>query len=269
MNTRRAQNPTLMLALLAAAAAYGSPVAAPGVVAAQTTPAATAAKAPPVTPEVGSYDIGLMLGSQLEHNGVAPIVSVDTVIRGLKDALGGRAITAPERDAALRFMRDARDAFADKNRAAGREFLERNAKEPGVTSMPSGLQYRVLNKGDSNAKSPKPTDQVTVRYRASLANGTEFDRSDTHDRPAMFRVNTVFKGWQEAVLAMKPGAKWQLFVPPELGYGAHSPPGVPPGALLIYELELLQVEPAPQMDPAAVKRPPAAGVKVGAPAPPR
>jgi len=269
MNTRRAQNPTLVFALLAAATAYGSPVAAPSVVAAETSPASTAPKAPPVTPEVGSYDVGLMLGSQLEHNGVLPNLSLDTLIRGIKDAVGGRAITAQERDAALRFMRDARDTLTEKNRAAGREFLERNAKQPGVMSMPSGLQYRVLNKGDSNAKSPAPTDQVTVRYKASLADGTEFDRSDTHDRPAMFRVNSVFKGWQEAFLAMKPGAKWQLFVPPELGYGANSPPGVPPGALLVYELELLQVEPAPPMDPAAAKRPPAAGAKVGVPSGPR
>jgi FKBP-type peptidyl-prolyl cis-trans isomerase FklB len=268
MNTCRAQSPTLLLALLAAAAAYGSPAAAPGVVAAEA-PAPTAPKAPAITPEAGSYDVGLMLGSQLEHNGVAPIISVDTVIRGLKDALGGRAITPQEREAALRFMRDARDALAEKNRAAGREFLERNAKQPGVMSMPSGLQYRVLNKGNSSAKSPAPTDQVTVRYRASLADGTEFDRSDTHDRPAMFRVNSVFKGWQEAFLAMKPGAKWQLFVPPELGYGANPPPGIPPGALLIYELELLQVEPTPPMDPAAAKRTPAAGAKIGVPSGPR
>jgi FKBP-type peptidyl-prolyl cis-trans isomerase len=267
MNIRRAQNPTLMLALLAAATAYGSPVAAPGAVVTETTPAATTPKASAVTPEAGSYDIGLMLGSQLEHNGVAPIVSLDAVIRGLKDAVGGRAVTAQERDAALRFMRDARDTLAEQNRAAAHQFLERNSKEPGVMSMPSGLQYRVLNKGDSSAKSPGPTDQVTVRYRASLADGKEFDRSETHDRPAMFRVNSVFKGWQEAFLAMKPGAKWQLFVPPELGYGANSPPGIPPGALLIYELELLQIEPTPPMDPAAAKHPPAAGVKLGAPGP--
>jgi len=265
MNTCRAQNPTLLLALLAAATAYGSPVAPPSVVGVETTPAATSQKPPAITQEAASYDIGLMLGSQLEHNGVLPNVSLDTVIRGLKDAAGGRAITAQERDAAVRFMHDARDVLVEKNRAAGREFLERNAKQPGVMTMPSGLQYRVLNKGDSKAKSPAPTDQVTVRYRASLADGTEFDRSDTHDRPATFRVNTVFKGWQEAFLAMKPGAKWQLFVPPELGYGANSPPGIPPGALLIYELELLRVEPIPPMDPAAAKRPPAAGSKVDGP----
>jgi FKBP-type peptidyl-prolyl cis-trans isomerase FklB len=254
----RVRNPNLLLALVTAVSVCGPASAG----AAESIPAMAA-----VTPEVASYDVGLMLGLQLEHNGVAPIVSMDAVIRGLKDAAGGRAVTAQERDAALRFMRDAREAFADKNRAAGREFLERNAKQPGVMSMPSGLQYRVLNKGDSTAKSPAPTDQVTVRYRASLADGTEFDRSDTHDRPAMFRVNSVFKGWQEAFLAMKPGAKWQLFVPPELGYGANSPPGVPPGALLVYELELLQIEPAAPLDPAAVKRPPAAGVKTGEPGP--
>ena len=263
MTTRRVQSPALLLAILAAASAAGAPVATPGAVVTGTTQPAP--KPPAVPPEAGSYDIGLMLGSQLEHNGVVPQLSLDTVIRGLKDAVGGRAITAEERDAALRFMRDARDALVEKNRAAGREFLERNAKEPGVLAMPSGLQYRVLNKGDSNAKSPAPTDQVTVRYKASLTDGTVFDRSDTHDRPAMFRVNSVFKGWQEAFLAMKPGAKWQLFVPPELGYGANSPPGVPPGALLIYELELLQVEPTPPLDPAAAKRPPA-GAKVGVPA---
>jgi FKBP-type peptidyl-prolyl cis-trans isomerase FklB len=272
-----------LTALLTAATAYAAPVATPAVVtapaavaaappaavAAPTTPAATAPKPPPVAPEVGSYDVGLMLGSQLDHNGLLPpVLSLDAVIRGLKDAAGGRAVSAEERDTALRFMRDARDALAEKNRAAGREFLERNGKQPGVVTMPSGLQYRVLAKGDPDAKFPGPTDQVTVRYRASFADGTEYDRSDTHDRPATFRVNSVFKAWQEAFLAMKPGAKWQLFVPPELGYGNNSPPGVPPGALLVYELELLKVERAAQMDPGA-KPTPGMNVKPSQPPPPK
>jgi len=228
-----------------------------------------APKPPAVTPEVGSYDVGLMLGSQLEHNGLVPTLSLDTLIRGLKDGVGGHAITAEERDAAVRFMREARDALAEKNRTAGREFLERNAKQPGVKTMPSGLQYRVLAEGDARGNSPAPTDQVTVRYRASLADGTEFDRSDAHDRPATFRVNTVFKGWQEAFLGMKPGAKWQLFVPPELGYGVNSPPSVPPGAVLVYELELLHVDPAPPMDPAAAKRRVVPGTKPTVPPDPQ
>jgi FKBP-type peptidyl-prolyl cis-trans isomerase FklB len=239
-------SPSLILALLTSAPAFFSSGMAAESAPRAATPRTSAAapQAPAISPERGSYDIGLMLGSQLEHNGVLPMLSLDTVIRGLKDAAGGRAMTAEERDAALRYMRDAREAFAEKNRAAAREFLERNGKQPGIITTPSGLQYRVLAEGEPNGKSPAAADRVTVRYRASLADGTEFDRSEIHGQPATFRVNSVFKGWQEALVAMKPGAKWQLFVPPELGYGANSPPAVPPGALLIYELELFQVESA-------------------------
>ena len=226
--------------------------AAPPAIAADA--AAAPQKLPPVPQETGSFDVGLMLGSQIEHNGLAPTLSMDALLKGLKEAMGGRTVTADERDTALRYMREAREVIADKNRAAAKLFLEKNSKESGVKMMPSGLQYRVLAAGDAAGKPPLPTDTVTVRYKASLADGTVFDRSDSHERPATFRVNSVFKGWQEAFSAMKPGAKWQLFVPPELGYGANSPPMVPPGALLIYELELLQVEPAAAMNPTAGKQ---------------
>jgi FKBP-type peptidyl-prolyl cis-trans isomerase len=207
-----------------------------------TSPAAAQPSA--TAPGNVSYQTGMLLGEQLQHNGLAPKLSIDELMRGLKDGLAGHALTTQERETTLHFMRDAHEALADSNRAAARKFLERNAKEPGIHTTPTGLQYRVLVEGAPHGKSPAPTDQVTVRYRASLSDGTEFDRSDTHDRPATFRVNSVFKAWQEAFQAMKPGAKWQLFVPPELGYGTHSPPSIPPGALLVYELELLRVEPA-------------------------
>jgi FKBP-type peptidyl-prolyl cis-trans isomerase len=203
-----------------------------------------------------SYQVGLLIGDQLEHNGLASKLSLDQLIRGLKDGLGGREQTVQERDATTRFMRSTHDTLVDSNREAAHEFLARNAKEAGIHTTPSGLQYRVLSEGEPSGKPPSVMDQVTVRYRASLPDGHEFDRSDTHDRPATFRVNSVLKGWQEAFLAMKPGAKWQLFVPPELGYGGNTPPGVPPGSLLIYELELLRIDPAPPMNPAAQRRPP-------------
>lgn len=220
-------------------------------------PAPAAPAAPAVSPEVASRDVGLMLGEQLHHNGMDAVISVEAVIAGLKEGLAGKATTTEEREAALKFMRTTRDAIADRNRAAAREFLEKNAKQPGIQTLPSGLQYRILADGDPNGTVPHPTDQVTVRYVASLADGSVFDRSDTHDRPPKFQVNSVFKGWQEAFAAMKPGAKWQLFVPPELGYGANSPPPVPPGALIVYELELLRVEPG---TPVPMKRrAPAAG----------
>ncbi len=264
------RTPVLRLALAAVlAAAFAAPCAL-ATESATPTPGATpgAPKAAEVAIDVGSYDVGLMLGGQLEHNGLAPQLSFDTLLRGLKDGLAGRAITVEERETALKFMRDARAALAEKNQAAAREFLAHNATQPGIVAMPSGLQYRVLAEGDPQGKPPQPTDTVTVRYRASLSDGTEFDRSDTRDRPATFRVNSVVKGWQEAFQAMKPGAKWQLFVPPELGYGANSPPAVPPGALLVYELELLRVEPAAPLDPATTKSRPVPHPKQAAPASP-
>ncbi len=260
---RRHAPVALLAATLAAGCALATEPALP------TPGAAPGAPTPaPVAVDIGSYDVGLMLGGQLEHNGLGTQVSVDALLRGLKEGLGGRAITTDERESALKFMRDARAALAEKNQAAARAFLAHNGTQPGIVTMPSGLQYRVLAEGDPQGKPPAPTDTVTVRYRASLADGTEFDRSETHDRPATFRVNSVFKGWQEAFQSMKPGAKWQLFVPPELGYGANSPPAVPPGALLVYELELLHVEPAAPLDPAMAKRRPTPGIKPATPAQP-
>lgn len=247
MRKCRDRNPELLAAVLLAAgtgAAWNaqSTPASPALV---SSPAPTAAKtSPPPAPDVGSYDLGLLMGGQIEHSGLAPVLSMDAFVRGLKDALSGtHAATTQEREAAVQFMHSAREVLIERNHTAAREFLDKNAKQAGVVTMPSGLQYRVLAEGDSKGKPPMPTDQVTVRYRASLADGTEFDRSDTHDRPASFRVNSVFKGWQEAFAQMKPGAKWQLFVPPDLGYGNNSPPAVPPGALIIYDLELVRVDP--------------------------
>jgi FKBP-type peptidyl-prolyl cis-trans isomerase len=261
MLTTRHRNHILRAALLTILVGSAMPAgatAATGKAPAPATPPVPAAgespKSAPIPAEVGSYDVGLMLGTQLAHNGLAKSASVEAIVRGLREGLAGRAMTTAERDATVKYLRDGRDGVAESNRVAAREFLERNARQPGVVALPSGLQYRVLAAGDPAAKSPAPTDQVTVRYRTTLADGTEFDRSDTHDRPATFRVNSVFKGWQEAFRSMKPGAKWQLFVPPELGYGVNTPPGVPPGALLIYELELVRVEPTEAMDPAAARR---------------
>jgi FKBP-type peptidyl-prolyl cis-trans isomerase FklB len=223
--------------------------------------AAQAAPSAAPSPADSSYQLGLLLGNQLEHNGLARAVAVDQLVRGLKEGLAGHEQTAAERDLTLGFMRSTLQSLVESNKAAARDFLARNAREPGVRSMPSGLQYRVLAEGEASGKPPSPTDQVTVRYRATLLDGHEFDRSDTHDRPATFRVNSVFKAWQEAFHSMKPGARWQLFVPPELGYGGNTPVGVPPGSLIIYELELLKIEPAPPVDPALLNRAPAAPPK--------
>jgi len=258
MMSRRICQRFLALALVAATTSHAAAPAIP----AGAPPEAVAA--PPITPDTGSYAVGLLLGDQLARNGLTPVLSVDALVRGLKDAVVGRAITPADRDAATKFTRDARDALAEKNEIQGREFLAANAKRAGVVTLPSGLQYSVLSAGDPNGKPPAPTDLVTVRYTAALTDGTVFDRSDAHPQPATFRVNSVFKGWQEAFESMKPGAKLQLFVPPELGYGKNSPPAIPPGAVLVYELELLRIESAPDKVPGPVAHHAATGASTTA-----
>jgi FKBP-type peptidyl-prolyl cis-trans isomerase len=232
--------------VLAASVALGNIPAGP---AAATTnmeqPAANAALS--ITAQDGSYDIGLVLGTQLVSNGLAKRLSRDALIHGIDDALAGKIASSAQRDAAQQFSRGVRETLAAQNAKLAHDFLEKNAREKGVMRLPSGLQYRILTAGDPKSAPPGPLDQVSVRYRASLQDGTEFDRSADHMQPALFRLSSVIQGWREALSAMKPGAKWQVFVPPELGYGAHPPSPIPPGSLLIYELELLQVSGPPPM----------------------
>ena len=102
----------------------------------------------------------------------------------------------------------------------------------------------MLAPGDAKAPPIAATDQVTVNYVGKLIDGTEFDSSYTRGTPATFGVSGVIKGWQEALVLMKPGAKWELYVPPELAYGANPRPGIPANSLLIFDVELLSAKPA-------------------------
>jgi FKBP-type peptidyl-prolyl cis-trans isomerase len=125
--------------------------------------------------------------------------------------------------------------------ADGKAFLEENAAKPGVVTLDSGLQYLVLTEGDG--KSPKATDTVSVHYRGTLIDGTEFDSSYKRGKPTSFPVNRVIAGWTEALQLMQVGDKWQLTIPSELAYGSRSPgAGIPPNAVLVFEVELLSVK---------------------------
>ncbi len=234
-----------------AGASPGGVAAAPGGGTANT---ATEAPEPPAPPEVASYDIGLVVGRQLYQNGLGDTARQDDLIRGLKEGLAGKLATDEQRRQANQFIKTGRDAVADRNEREAREFLEKNAKAEGVRTTASGLQYRVLAEGDPAGHSPGPSDEVTVQYRAALADGVEFDSSYAHGRPATLRMTSIIKGWREALSMMRPGARWRLFVPPELAYGTSPPPAVPPESLLIYELELVRVEPPHHIEP---KAPPA------------
>lgn len=211
---------------------------------ASSATAESPAIAPPSADDA-SYTIGLRMGQTLHQSGVTNEVSIDRIVQGLKDGLTGKK-ALPEDDLQLRaFLRSVLDAVTAKNAAAAKEFLQRNAKERGVKTLPSGLQYKIIEAGSAKGAAPQPSDRVIVQYRGTFVDGTEFDSSAKHPAAAPLAVNNVIRGWQEALGLMKPGAKWQLFVPPELGYGLHARPGIPGGSLLIFDIELKSIEPAP------------------------
>ena len=205
----------------------------------------------------GSYSLGVSIGAQLRNTGLtADAVAIDRVMQGLKDALAGTAQAGPDHTQKVNsLIQTARTQAGDRNKAAARKFLGENGKKKGVITTKTGLQYRVVAPGKGTA--PKPSDQVTVHYRGTLLDGTEFDSSYKRGEPATFPVNGVIQGWQEALVLMKPGAKFELFIPPELAYDMQSPPAIPPGSALRFDVELLNVGAGtaqPQPPPAPDKK---------------
>jgi FKBP-type peptidyl-prolyl cis-trans isomerase FklB len=169
---------------------------------------------------------------------------MDALTRGLADAIAGKKLSQADQQQLALYVRQLHDAAAARNKAAATDYLASNAKARGIKTTASGLQYRIVSAGKARAASPGPDDQVTVQYTGRLLDGTEFDSTNSHGGPATFQANHTLRGWQEALGMMKPGSKWQLFIPPELGYGSSPPPGIPPGSLLVYDVELVGVQPA-------------------------
>jgi FKBP-type peptidyl-prolyl cis-trans isomerase FklB len=190
-----------------------------------------------------SYSVGLSVGTQLRGLGLgADAVSYDRVVAGLKDALSNKATFGPEDGKLVQaLIEKSRTSMGDNNKAAAEKFLAENGKQPGVVTTASGLQYKIDRPG--TGESPKATDEVTVNYRGTLLDGTEFDSSYKRNMPLTTSLSGVIKGWSEALQLMKVGEKVELFIPPDLGYGMNSPPPLPPGSLLKFEVELLGVKP--------------------------
>ncbi|MDQ2861325.1 MAG: FKBP-type peptidyl-prolyl cis-trans isomerase [Pseudomonadota bacterium] len=126
---------------------------------------------------------------------------------------------------------------------AGKAFLARNAAAPGVHVTKSGLQYRILRSGPPDGLRPKPADEVKVNYEGKLLDGEVFDSSYARGKPVAMTVRDLVPGWIEALQLMRPGDEWLLYVPPSLGYGEKGAGPIPPGAVLVFKLELLDVLP--------------------------
>lgn len=246
------------------------------------------------TAEKLSYANGIAAGLNLS-NGLKRVeadINIDMIIKGFNDAIkgGAPALTQDEIKTVLTKFQQELSAKARekqriqaekqaeldkvegvKNREIGKAFLDENAKKPGVKTMPSGLQYKVLTSG--KGESPKGNDTVTVNYRGTFIDGTEFDSTTKKGTPLVMPINQFVQGWVEALQMMKPGDKWQLFVPADLGYKDVRKPGpvpIPPGSTLLFEMELIKFEatqapPQPQqLTSDIIKVPSAEELKKGA-----
>lgn len=217
--------------------------------------------------ERNGYAVGMNSGKGIPDSLKRYEVDYDTnaLIKGFTDGVFGvtnRITDAQARDILNILQREMRSRQmelqkkaeehkkedTEKNRKAGEAFLAAKKGEPGVIPLPSGLMYKVIK--DGSGDSPKAFDTVNVNYRGTLIDGSEFDSSAKMGKPATFRVNAVIKGWTEALQLMKPGAKWMLYIPADLAYGERgSPPRIGAASVLVFEVELLSVQPAQAVPP--------------------
>jgi FKBP-type peptidyl-prolyl cis-trans isomerase FklB len=210
--------------------------------------------------EKASYAIGMYFGNQIKRGNME--VDVDTVNNAMRDVLAGKTLKLNDQQAqeAIRTYQQAEQKrVAEKNKKEGEAFLAANKTKPGVkvhpVVLPDGttaeMQYKVITEGKGEI--PKSNDVVQVNYKGTLTSGKEFDSSAKHGgQPSKFPVTRVVKGWTEALEMMKVGSKWELYLPAALAYGERGyPPDIAPGAALIFEMELVGIEPpAPPPAPA-------------------
>jgi FKBP-type peptidyl-prolyl cis-trans isomerase FklB len=191
-----------------------------------------------------SYALGLGIGQNLLGMG-AKDIDIDEFAHGVKDILEGKKPEMDHKTAQIivsQYIDDLDKKMTVARKEANKQFLDENRKREGVVELPSGLQYYVINKGNENGKRAKETDRVQCHYEGRLLDGSVFDSSYQRGEPAVFGVNQVIKGWIEALQLMPEGAKWTLFIPSELAYGAQGAGQViPPHSALIFDIELLKI----------------------------
>ena len=190
-----------------------------------------------------SYAIGLGIGQNLLSMG-AKGIAVDDFAQAIKDVLEGNqtAISHTEaRDIVNKYFAELEEKMNAANIEAGKKFLEENKKREGVVTLPSGLQYEVITEGNVG-RYAKATYQVLCHYEGTLIDGTLFDSSIKRGQPATFGVNQVIPGWVEALQLMPEGAKWKLYIPSDLAYGAQGAGEmIPPHSTLVFEVELQKI----------------------------
>jgi FKBP-type peptidyl-prolyl cis-trans isomerase len=216
---------------------------------AQSAPTAPASGAPAIDKTKLSYAIGYQIGTQFA-NSAQPDVDIAVLVKALQDGYAKRPPGVPidtmqqqlvnfdakvQRDSVVEFRR-----VATANAKRSDDFLSRNRTRPGVTTLPSGIQYAVLAKG--RGPQAQMTSTVVVNYRGALIDGTEFDSSYAHGKPVTFTVNRVIPGWQDVIPRMHVGDKWKVVIPPALAYGERGElPRIGPNEALVFEIELVDI----------------------------
>lgn len=196
-----------------------------------------------------SYIIGRDMARNFAQQGLD--LDIDVFAQSMKEALGGEPsrLTPEQMQSAMQQLQQQMEGHEEtnqdpnamsSNKAEGEAFLKENADKPGITTLPSGLQYEVLKEG--SGRKPTPSSSVTTHYHGTLTNGTVFDSSYQRGQPATFGVNQVIAGWTEALQLMPEGSKWRLYIPSELAYGKRGAGrDIGPDSALIFDVELLKV----------------------------
>lgn len=196
-----------------------------------------------------SYAIGYELGSDFREKNMD--IDLNQVIRAMQDGFANRqpTVSAEEMRSNLasfqeKMFNEARQKMqqlASENKAKSDRFLADNRSKRGITVLPSGIQYRVIEEG--SGRSPTQNSEVSIHYRGSIASsGLEFDSSFARGQPVTFKVNEVLRGWQEILPRMKVGDHWQVFLPPDMAYGERGQPPIGPNEALAFDIKLVEVK---------------------------
>ncbi len=189
-----------------------------------------------------SYAVGHRIAQSIKGQGYD--VDIKALTQAILDEFGGKPpqLSPTDMQAALVAYHQKRaEAISTKNKEAGDSFLAANKKKPGVTVLPSGLQYKVIEAG--KGQKPKASDTVVVHYRGTLIGGQEFDSSYGRGEPATFKLAGIIQGWQEALQLMPVGSKWEVYMPPELAYGTRGAgDAIGPNETLIFQIELIDIK---------------------------
>lgn len=196
-----------------------------------------------------SYAVGWDIGADIKRRSTE--FDVESLITAIRDVVAENEpkVTSNEMRTLLTALQEKvraeqveqYRALSEKNQAESEVFLEANLSKTGIVALPSGVQYRIIEEGDGAR--PGLDSRVSVHYRGSKLDGREFDSSFARGTPEEFTVNAVLKGWQEVLPLMKAGSTWQIFVPPELAFGARGNPPVGPNEALMFDLKLVEILP--------------------------